>query len=41
MYAYSDPFVLGSSDSVDYSWEGEGQLTFRKGNKSRGMAVEV
>jgi hypothetical protein len=31
MYAYSEPFVLGSDDPVNYSWEGEGQLTFRKG----------
>jgi hypothetical protein len=31
MYAYSKPFVLGSSDPVDYSWEGEGTLTLQKG----------
>jgi hypothetical protein len=31
MYAYSEPFVLGSCDPVNYSWEGEGTLTFRKG----------
>jgi hypothetical protein len=31
MYAFSEPFVLGSSDPVDYSWEGEGSLTFKKG----------
>jgi hypothetical protein len=30
MYAYSEPFVLGSSDPVAYWWEGEGRLTFRK-----------
>jgi hypothetical protein len=32
MYAYSEPFVLGSTDPVEYSWEGEGTLTFQKGN---------
>jgi hypothetical protein len=26
MYAKSDPFVLGSTDPVHYSWEGEGRL---------------
>ena len=31
MYAYSEPFVLGSDDPVDYSWEGEGTLTFQQG----------
>lgn len=31
MYAFSDPFVLGSYDPVVYSWEGEGWLTFQKG----------
>jgi hypothetical protein len=31
MYAYSEPFVLGSDDPVDYSWEGEGTLTFQRG----------
>jgi hypothetical protein len=31
MYAQSGPFVLGSDDPVFYSWEGEGQLTFRRG----------
>ena len=31
MYAYSAPFVLGSSDPVDYWWEGEGTLTFKQG----------
>ena len=28
MYAQTEPFVLGSSDSLDYSWEGEGELSF-------------
>jgi hypothetical protein len=31
MYARSEPFVLGSDDPVAYSWEGEGELTFRRG----------
>jgi hypothetical protein len=31
MYAFSEPFVLGSTDPVYYSWEGEGALTFKKG----------
>ncbi len=31
MYAYSEPFLLGSSDPVAYWWEGEGTLTFREG----------
>ena len=31
MYAFSEPFVLGSDDRVDYSWQGEGTLTFQKG----------
>jgi hypothetical protein len=31
MYAFSEPFVLGSDDPVAYRWEGEGILTFRKG----------
>ena len=30
MYAETDPFVLGSSDPLGYSWEGEGRLTFAK-----------
>jgi hypothetical protein len=30
MYAYSEPFVLGSSDPAYYWWEGEGTLTFQK-----------
>lgn len=28
MVAVTEPFVLGSSDPVDFSWEGEGTLTF-------------
>jgi hypothetical protein len=28
MYAWSEPFVLGSNDPVYYSWEGKGSLTF-------------
>jgi hypothetical protein len=32
MYAYSAPFVLGSSDPVDYWWHGEGTLTFAHGH---------
>ena len=31
MVARSEPFVLGSDDPVAYSWEGQGQLTFRQG----------
>jgi hypothetical protein len=31
MYAYSEPFVLGSSDPVGYWWHGEGRLTFAHG----------
>lgn len=31
MIARSAPFVLGSSDPLAYSWEGEGRLTFRRG----------
>jgi hypothetical protein len=31
MYAYSEPFVLGSSDPANYWWEGQGTLTFQKG----------
>jgi hypothetical protein len=30
MYAQSEPFILGSSDPIAYSWHGEGQLTFQK-----------
>lgn len=30
MYAFSEPFVLGSDDPVNYWWEGEGRLTFEK-----------
>jgi hypothetical protein len=28
MYAMSEPFVLGSSDPLKYSWHGQGSLTF-------------
>jgi hypothetical protein len=28
MYAMSEPFVLGSSDPIKYSWHGKGSLTF-------------
>lgn len=28
MYAQTGPFVLGSSDSLDYGWVGSGSLTF-------------
>lgn len=31
MYAYSAPFVLGSTDPVYYAWEGEGELTYSRG----------
>jgi hypothetical protein len=31
MYAWTEPFVLGSSDPIAYSWEGNGSLTFKKG----------
>lgn len=31
MYAATEPFVLGSSDPIQYSWEGSGELTFKKG----------
>lgn len=30
MYAFSAPFVLGTSDPVYYSWSGAGLLTFRR-----------
>lgn len=30
MYAYSAPFVLGSSDPAAYWWEGEGTLRFQR-----------
>jgi hypothetical protein len=30
MYAETEPFVLGSTDPVEYSWEGEGELTLEK-----------
>jgi hypothetical protein len=31
MYASTEPFVLGSTDPIAYSWQGSGSLTFRKG----------
>ena len=33
MYARTEPFILGTSDPVIYSWEGEGTLTFQKPKK--------
>ena len=30
MIAVSDPFVLGGSDPVDYSWSGQGTITYSK-----------
>jgi hypothetical protein len=30
MYAWTEPFVLGSDDPVYYAWQGEGSLTFKK-----------
>ncbi|MGD9856453.1 MAG: hypothetical protein AB7U20_16020 [Planctomycetaceae bacterium] len=30
MHAQTDPFVLGSSDPVNYQWNGETKLTFNK-----------
>ena len=30
MFAQTEPFILGSSDPVDYTWEGEGTLTLPK-----------
>ena len=30
MYATTEPFVLGSNDPVNYSWQGQGSLTFAK-----------
>ncbi len=32
MYAATEPFALGSSDPIEYAWEGSGELTFKKGN---------
>jgi len=32
MVATSDPFVLGASDPVGYTWEGAGELEFQTGN---------
>jgi hypothetical protein len=31
MYAKTEPFVLGSTDPLAYSWVGVGSLTFKKG----------
>ncbi len=31
MYAVTEPFLLGSTDPIDYSWEGNGTLKFKKG----------
>ena len=31
MYAVSEPFLLGSTEPINYSWEGNGQLNFKKG----------
>lgn len=33
MYALSEPFVLGATDPVAYSWQGEGSLEFARGGK--------
>jgi hypothetical protein len=30
MYATTEPFVLGSDDPINYSWQGQGSLTFEK-----------
>lgn len=30
MYAATEPFVLGSTDPIEYAWEGSGELTFKK-----------
>ena len=30
MYAITEPFVLGSDDPINYSWQGQGSLTFKK-----------
>jgi hypothetical protein len=29
MYAYSQPFVLGTDDPVHYTWEGEGRISLK------------
>lgn len=31
MYAVTEPFLLGSDEPVNYSWEGKGKLNFKKG----------
>ncbi|MAG94150.1 MAG: hypothetical protein CMJ48_10415 [Planctomycetaceae bacterium] len=33
MIAATKPFVLGSTDPLEYQWDGEGKLTFLKGKK--------
>ena len=33
MYAATEPFVLGSTDPIPYSWEGSGSLTFKPAKK--------
>jgi hypothetical protein len=30
MYAFTEEFVLGSTDPIAYWWEGSGQLTYQK-----------
>jgi hypothetical protein len=30
MYAFTEEFVLGSTDPINYWWEGRGQLTYQK-----------
>jgi hypothetical protein len=32
MVAVTEPFVLGATDPVDYSWIGDGFLKYGKGN---------
>jgi len=32
MFAWSEPFVLGSSDPLNYGWQGIGRLQFPQGN---------
>lgn len=32
MYAFTEPFLLGSSEPIVYTWEGEGELKFPQGN---------
>lgn len=35
MYAETEPFILGSSDPFNYTWKGEGKLTFRRGGRKK------